>query len=193
MSKYIASLDVESIGLYGDPTAWALVIGTIHGRVIAEYSTQMSEEAIYVAGLTGNCPKSDIDWCKANIAPAATQEAWNRVTSATKPNGACHSFQLNSVDSLVNSFAETWRLVKQNYNDVALMADCPFPVETNFLRRATRAGEVYPLLDVNTLVYMYGNPNFPRLESELPIHNPLADARQSYRIWVELTQKANQP
>jgi hypothetical protein len=191
MNKYIASLDVESIGLYGDPTAWALVIGDSEGTILAEYAAQLKD----VHGQAKeHDPSSDSDrkWYRDHVDPATTGEAWGGMWQY-EPNTFQHYDNIRTVGGLLDMFAREWEIAKQTWPGIELMADCPFPVETNFLRRATRAGEVYPLLDVNTLVYMHGNPNFPRLESELPVHNPLADARQSYRIWVELTQKANQP
>ena len=72
-----------------------------------------------------------------------------------------------------------------------MVADCPWPVEAKFLNACVReygmAGP-YPLIDVGSVVLARGgDPTgpFDRLPNELPKHDPLADARQSARVFIE--------
>jgi hypothetical protein len=73
------------------------------------------------------------------------------------------------------AFWETWLAYKDR---VLLAADVPWPVEGRFLNAC---------IDQNRRQRTWQGP-FPlieRLEDELPVHNPLADARQSLRILRE--------
>lgn len=90
-------------------------------------------------------------------------------------------------------FWEAWRI----WQDVGcvLVADCAWPVEARFLAACVDDQPTerewqgpYPLHDVATARLAAGfDPlaTVDRLPHELPEHNPLADARQSARLWVE--------
>lgn len=77
-----------------------------------------------------------------------------------------------------------------------MVTDVPFPVESNFIMASIRNNPyeweqcpVYPLIDVASMLFAHGydpTASFERLESELPRHNPLNDARQSLRIMFSL-------
>lgn len=180
---FIASLDVESIGLYGDPTAWAVVVYDSHGQCLEEYAVQLDRVHKEAKQFNEN-RDGDRAWYRDNVDPATTEASWNGVWGhRLKRNLTQYAF---SVDELCQAFRERWSLIVRQYQGVVLLADCPFPVETNFLRRAMGPGEIYPLIDVNTLAHVAGIQTFPRKPHELPIHNPLADARQSGRIYFEL-------
>jgi hypothetical protein len=76
-----------------------------------------------------------------------------------------------------------------------LAADCAWPVEARFLAACVddqpeqRAWEgPYPLIDIASVRLAAGlDPlaTVERLPSEMPAHDPLADARQSARLLIE--------
>lgn len=76
-----------------------------------------------------------------------------------------------------------------------LVADCSWPVEARFLHDCVEDEPYerewkgpYPLYDVSTAMLMAGRDplgTYNRLPDELPGHDPLADARQSARLWLE--------
>lgn len=90
-------------------------------------------------------------------------------------------------------FWQVWQQWKAK--GAILVADCAWPVEARFLAAcvdddpAAREWQgPYPLHDVATARLLVGlDPlaTVPRLPSELPQHDPLADARQSARLWLE--------
>lgn len=77
----------------------------------------------------------------------------------------------------------------------ALVADCAWPVEARFLCACVDQDSMnrawsgpYPLHDLASVLFAAGmdpNATYPRLDNELPAHHPLADARQSARLFVE--------
>jgi hypothetical protein len=91
------------------------------------------------------------------------------------------------------SFWASW--LRWRGQGAVLVADCAWPVEARFLAACVddvpsgREWEgPYPLHDVATARLCAGlDPlaTVERLPSELPIHDPLADARQSARLWLE--------
>ena len=76
-----------------------------------------------------------------------------------------------------------------------LVADCPWPVEARFLQDCIAADienrefkGPYPLIDVASVRLAAGLDPLgteERRANELPIHNPLSDARQSARLLIE--------
>ena len=70
-----------------------------------------------------------------------------------------------------------------------MVADCPFPVESRALHTMTQETgrpTPYPVLDVMTARVVRGLPTTAdRLHGELPAHHPVADARQSIRLFLE--------
>lgn len=93
--------------------------------------------------------------------------------------------------SLLRAFAPLIHSnVKMGY---AIVTDCGWPVETNFLTSLVESTGVkdnvpYPLYDVSSVLAALGyDPiaTYPRKENELPAHNPLNDARQSARVLLE--------
>jgi hypothetical protein len=73
------------------------------------------------------------------------------------------------------------------------VADCPYPVEANFFttmlkEQADEWGGPYPFIDVASVRFAAGLAPLEtceRLPTELPAHDPLADARQSARLFFE--------
>lgn len=80
----------------------------------------------------------------------------------------------------------------KKHNDALFAAECPYPVEHNFLNTAKKLiqefKQPYPILDITTTMMAAGMDamsTFPRHKSELPKHDPLRDAFQSARLLHE--------
>ena len=96
---------------------------------------------------------------------------------------------IGSATSLRNTFWVEW--VRWRAQGAVMVADCPWPVEARFLQACiddepTRQAEApYPLIDVASVLLAAGmDPiaSYDRLPSELPKHDPVADAMQSARL-----------
>lgn len=105
-----------------------------------------------------------------------------------------------TLESRMSLYAYCSRLllsIKENYPNVRFFADVPFPCETDLLqnldiylmmggseKRVSQA--VYPLLDIASMLFARGfapEYSYARIrENEFPVHNALADARQSARV-----------
>lgn len=172
MSYIVAVLDVESMGLYGDAFSYGIVIGDSNGNVIEEIY-KYSEANYKYAKCVGK--KKDVDWIENNVKP--------------------HLGESNS-EELTRDFIYDWIDLNKRYPNIKLFADVPFPVETNFITLALETWvefdsimefSPYPLLDVTSFRLARNLPDYyERLENELPIHNALNDARQSYRGLVQV-------
>lgn len=161
-------LDVESVGLYGD----GFSVGWV---VVDDVGGQTLEEGILAAPQWQAFSPSDDDrrWVLRNVPRQA-------ITSET----------------LVELRTQFWQAWEPWQRRGALMwADCGFPVEAAFLvacgdnfpsKRAREAP--YPLHEIATLRLAVGLDPLgteERLPRELPIHDPLCDARQSARLLLE--------
>lgn len=162
--------DVESIGLHGE--------GFSVGVVVIDSDGYEPEAVRY------SCPpseaKGDDDgrlWVAKNCPIVAMP---------THPNP----------EALRDAFWHFWGHWKGH--GAIMAADCPWPVEARFLAacvdqepdRAWRGP--YPLIDVASVLVACGiDPmqEFPRIAGETPIHDALADARQSARLLTEALKK----
>ena len=165
MGKFMV-FDVESIGLHGEAFAVAWVVIDKKGNMIDE-------------GLLSCCPSkakgSDKNrkWIEENIPTLL-------ITSPTRQH-------------MLNTFWHEWR--KWADMGAVLVADCSWPVETNFLTDCIKLNSKerewqgpYPLYDISSMLMAMGkNPIAinERKAEELPAHHPLMDSRQSARILVE--------
>ena len=163
--------DVESIGLHGE--------GFAFGYVVVDESGHELESGLFSTHSNGAAGTADSHkWVKENIPPLEIN---------------CISTQM-----LRTIFWDIWQSWKAD--GAQLVTDCGWPVEANFLSGCVadypdeREWEgPYPLLDVSSVLLAAGkNPvgSYPRLENELPAHNPLNDARQSARILIECLNDA---
>ncbi len=158
--------DVESIGLHGEGFAVGYVVIDAAGKELENARIVCAPDA--AAGddegriwVDDNCPSMLIDFIDPKGVRASFWGAWQR----WKDQGA------------------------------VLVADCAWPVEARFLIDCVEDDGVtrewqgpYPLHDVATARLMKGfDPlaTVERLPNELPQHDPLADARQSARLWLE--------
>lgn len=159
--------DVEAVGLHGEGYAYGYVVIDRQGNQQEE-----GQEAIDPNLCDGS--QEDRTWIEQNV-PSLPET-------------------FHSKEALHDKFWETW--LKWKAKGAVLVADCPWPVEARFLNKCvddmvgfkdrTRTWEgPYPLYDLASMLMILGaDPlaNYLRLESELPRHNPLCDAKQSARI-----------
>lgn len=169
--------DVESLGLHGE----AYAVG-----VVAVDDGEVVSEAMW--------------WCSPLILPATSEaRAW-MAEHADPTSWRRAADQVDNQRDLRERFWGAWaRFKKEGY---VLAADCPWPVEARFLARCveddpwSRNWEgPYPLIDVASVRLAAGfDPldSTERLPSELPLHNPLADARQSARLLIETLAELGQ-
>lgn len=165
--------DVESIGLHGEGFA---VGGGIYINGAAQREFRFScpqEEAV------GS--DDDREWIKANVAPM----------EITHRHGA----------GVREAFWSEWEKAKAQYPEITMAGECIWPVEANFVR-ATIAQDLenrkwsgpYPFHEIASIMLAAGmDPmgKYDRTPSELPSHEPLADARLSARLLAEALQKLN--
>lgn len=175
-SSHYISLDVESRGLHGSTLSFGMLFYSPKGKEIHKAYGQLP-----LGGRELFQSDDDFNWVSKNVDIM-------HVTHKT-------------VEGLYRSFLDTLQLWKEiasrNGGSVRLMADCPYPVETNFIKNAVdwykqQYGEdvdgLYPIIDVASVLLAKGKDpigQYPRLKNELPAHNPVNDAKQSARIFFE--------
>ena len=159
--------DVESIGLHGE--------GFAVGWVVIDRFGKRVNQGLY------SCPPSrargtedDRQWVSDNIPGLPTTHDTPR--------------------TLRDGFWSAWEIAKSM--GAQMVADCAWPVEARFLNDCVddlpgfrKFDGPYPLLDLSSVLLARGlDPlgEFQRTEHELPKHNPLADAKQSARILIEV-------
>lgn len=158
--------DVESIGLHGE--------GFAVGWVLVEGREQTHEGRF-------SCPPDQAGghnaaryWVKENIPRIFPDDC-------------------RTPKQVRDRFWELWD--HHRLEGALLVADCAWPVEARFLAACVdddpgprEWGGPYPLHDLASIVLAKGGDPMAtreRTERELPIHDPLADARQSARLLVE--------
>lgn len=176
MKNQLFVFDVESIGLYGDGFAFGyVVLDTVSLQTVTEGGAYC--DPFYAGGY---------------------YEARQWVAENVSTEG------LRRISSLQELRRDFWEKVWTPLADSSvMMADCPVPVEANFITACMRdvvgvnnsshfAQSPYPVLDIASVLFACGvNPlsNFPRASDELPEHHPLMDARQSARVLREVVQR----
>ena len=185
----ILSLDVESMGLYGTPFSYGYVLANLDGKVLEEryvFSSKSLSDAIELVSISDFTQEAkSYSWVFENVLMVANQP--------------------NSDDNIINCFVEDYLTILDKYNNysIYLLADHPYPVETNFLNSVLlninsnvdidiMKYSPYPLLDLANLRMSRGlEPEFERLDNELPKHHPLMDARQTLRGFLNLVNGIN--
>jgi hypothetical protein len=158
--------DVESIGLHGEGFAVGYVVVDATGR---------ERESARLACAPGEAEGTDDGF------------AWIAEHCPSIPA------DFVSTQGMRASFWASWLRWKER--GAVLVADCAWPVEARFLADCIRDNPdmrawqgPYPLHDVATARLCAGfDPlaTVDRLPNELPQHDPLSDARQSARLWLE--------
>ncbi len=165
--------DVESIGLYGDPFAVGLVLMNKDGDIFRQrwYGCNLEKHPAFMWSRP-----EDVKWCINNI-PKHVKD------------GNC------TIEEMYSSFTTLLSsAIKQNYS---IIADCPFPVEVNFLVNCERRDRTYigpyPLYDVSSILSALGKDpmeEYPREEGQTK-HHPMWDAYVSAKqLYTALEDKA---
>lgn len=169
-------LDCESVGLHGECFAWGFVVVDRRGNeLVAERLA-----------------------CDSGLAHGDEQgRAWIRahVPMSVSAGG------VRSLTALRTTF--WWHWMRWKAEGSLLCADCAWPVEARFLAACVDDGPAartwegpYPLVDVASVRLAAGfDPlaTVDRLLAELPVHDPLADARQSARLLIAALDKIGAP
>ena len=159
--------DVESVGLHGE--------GFAYGYVLYEDGTEIGMGAVACPPTAARGDADDLKWVQENV----------RLPVNAVP--------VSTPREVRESFWQLWEGAKAE--GFELWTDCGWPVEANFLSaciaddpQARKWAGPYPLLDVANIIKAAGRDPLattPRLPSEEPAHDPLADARQSARLLFE--------
>lgn len=176
LPPYFMVFDVESVGLHGEAYAFGYVVVGRDGVVACAGGRHVPFDEVR-GGEEGML------WAARNARPGL---GWS---DAVSPAG--------SATRMRDSFWSAWRA--WHAKGAVLAADCPWPVEANFLSAcvADRPGRrwwegPYPLVDVASVMLAAGmdpKAEYERLPDELPRHDPLADARQSARLLTAAVNK----
>ena len=167
MNNLFMVIDVESIGLHGQGFAVAWVVVKRDGECL---------EQGYLACDPALCEGPDESrlWVAENVPPLVK---------------TC-----NDRAQLLNEFWEVWRSWADE--GAVMVADCGWPVETNFLSDCVKQDPVgrewtgpYPLYVLASICLVFGldpTATRARLADEMPAHHPLMDARQTARQLLEV-------
>lgn len=180
LPEHLLVFDVESVGLHGE----AFAVGYV---VVGTKDWDTCDEGL-IACLSDNAAgrRDDHDWVEEHIPKRVIVEGYS-----------CEWVQ--SPREVRDAFWRKW-LHLQN-EGAWLTADVAWPVEARFLNAcvdddaARRNWEgPYPLLDIASVRLAAGLHPLgvvARTAGELPVHNPLADARQSARLLGEAFRLIN--
>lgn len=165
---YFICLDVESMGLHGP---WFAVGAVVYkdGIEIEKFFGRVKD-----INLVGTLTE-DVLWVAQNVLPHL-------------PEPTHDEFDLRE------DFWKLWR--KHDKQGAVMVADVAWPVEGYFLNTLVRYSPnkskrqwkaPYPLIDAASIFAVLGEPpQTNRLEDELPVHHPVADARRSARKLLEV-------
>lgn len=171
--NYLFVFDVESLGLYGCGYSVGGVVVDKTGKIYEEFKFSAPKEAAPEGS------PEDMEWVEKNI-------------PFLPPN-------VTNISHIRDSFWKKWIECKTKYSGLIMAADCNYPVEAQFLIDCVKQDESarkwngpYPFVDIGSVLLAAGvDPlqTFDRLPDEFPIHDPLADAKQSARILVDILKK----
>ena len=160
--------DVESLGLHGMAFAYGFVVVDSEGNELD------SGYAAYKPDLKA-LDAEPKDYLNTNVLPAL------------------YGYTHDDLISLCYAFWYKWLEWKQK--GARLVSDVAWPVETGFLSGILALIPnldpylgPYPLIDVSSVLLAAGQDpvgNFERGIGESPAHNPLCDARQSARVFIQ--------
>jgi hypothetical protein len=188
------SIDVESVGLYGEPFAI--------GWVLYENKVEIESGLLQCNVDNAEGTVANKEWVKENVVPALQNNYINNFDCSQMyvvpelQYRYTYDVIYGTVNDMLSDFwYNHWLRLKENYHNMIVLSDCNYPVETNMFKKCIEldpnTNEWYgpfPLHDIASILFAHGkNPleTYDRLENELPIHNPVCDARNSYRKIVE--------
>jgi hypothetical protein len=166
--------DVESIGLHGEGFA-------VGGGVYIDGAAQSEFRFC--------CPTEEAEGEDADRAWVKDHVAVMEITHRTPRN-------------VREAFWAEWMKAKDRYPGIKMAGECLWPVEAGFVARCIYQAKdernwsgPYPFHEIASIMLAAGmDPmaTYARTPSELPAHEPLADARLSARLLSEaLTRMAN--
>lgn len=166
--------DVESVGLYGEGFAYGYVIVNDNGVTLQKRAAMCDPKN--AKGTMG-----DRKWIHENVVPALKSKKFEM---ARHPNPK----------EVRKDFWECWIRAYYKYPGIMLVADCPYPVEVNFILKGLQEDKSrkeyapYPFIDVASVLLGQGIAplaHHGRKIAEKPVHHPLADAKQSARLLID--------
>lgn len=166
--------DVESVGLHGEAWAFGYVVVTRDGEEL-----DCGKFSCWLDNAKGE--DADREWVLLHCPDARDSRNGCAPPACTNPA------------ELRAAFWAAW--MRWREKGAVAVADCSWPVEARFLASCIDVDPLvrrwqgpYPLHDVAT-ARLCANldplENVGRLPNELPKHDPLADARQSARLFLE--------
>jgi len=174
---YVFSFDVESMGLHGIGFAVGWAVFEVTHSAVGEHNVKEVDSGYLGFDhklLEYRTNEETLKWLNEHVFPVLPEPNCLTLTDVRR---------------------KFWdELQKWEAEGAIIIADCGWPVETNFMSQCMTLSGVppfdgpYPLHDVATMLLAAGmDPlgEYGRLENELPKHNPTADARQSARMWFE--------
>lgn len=163
--------DVESVGLHGEGFA-------VGGGVYIAGAAQ-SEFRFCCPLEEAEGDDADRAWVKANV---PVMDVTHRCPSAVR-----------------EAFWKEWQIAKARYPTITMAGECIWPVESGFVARCIYQDKAernwkgpYPFHDIASVMLAAGMDPMAsgsRDASELPAHDPLADARQSARLMAEAMRR----
>jgi hypothetical protein len=168
----IFSFDVETIGLYGG--VFALGACVINEDGVELESLFLKTNHRYVSGTNLN-----FNFVALKILPSIL----------TKDDNCMSELEIRT------KFWNFYIQCKIKYPDMIVVVDCGYPCEAGFLRACVNDNisereflAPFPLHELGTLILSKGEDpkeERERAQNETPAHNPLCDARQSARLWLQ--------
>lgn len=167
---FIFSLHAKSAGAFGDTTAvgWIVINGE-NKRLEEGYLTCSLDKA----------KSSREDKLKIN----------SLILSQLQPTKIC-----KSTEDLIKEFYYTWIVIKNKYPQIHVIGSGHCPIETRFFAKAIKKHSLKPLKEsplpfheLKTALLIAGMDlaNYPRFDTELPMHHPFSDSAYSARLFHE--------
>lgn len=174
-APFLFCFDIESLGLHGPAFSVGWVVVDQAGDTMEENILSVEPYDKFTKNGFGDA--DDIAWCKEHIPPLAVN---------------CKTF-----DHLRETFWASW--LEWKAKGAIMVADCAWPVEARFLVQCIEYDiserkwkGPYPLHDLASMRLAIGDDptgSYDRIAGEIPMHNPLCDARQTARHAVALLFK----
>jgi len=163
--------DVESIGLHGE----GFVVGWV---VVDRLGNNYEQKYIACDPIFAKGTHLEFSWVHRNVPK--------------------FNYFAKSPREVRDMFWIDW--LKWKEKNAILVADCNWPVETNFISECIKdyfqfrnKRGPYPFLDLGSILFAKGKDpiaTYDRTEDELPKHHPLRDAKQSARLLIEVLNES---
>ena len=164
-APYILVFDVESVGLHGEGYAFGYVVHKTSTGEQVEEGIITCPSALAVGDASGR------EWIQKHVDPHLP-------------------FPVEQTPHEVRTLA--WQvLTRWSVRGAVIFVDWGWPVEARFLARCVdddlrRKTMISPIQEIATVVELAGaGEDSARRPEELPLHNPLSDARHSLRILLQ--------